>query len=169
MHSAPARRGIVARARLIDRRGILLQANGRRGRSREDGRMGETEEPVTASLIIIGNEILSGRTVDANLSYIASRLGEIGIRMAEVRVVPDEEAAIVEALNACRARHTYVFTTGGIGPTHDDITRRRALPRRSAATSSAILKPSAGCWRIIRPSASMRRACPWPTCRRESS
>jgi molybdenum cofactor synthesis domain-containing protein len=122
MHSAPARRGIVARARLIDRRGILLQANGRRGRSREDGRMGETEEPVTASLIIIGNEILSGRTVDANLSYIASRLGEIGIRMAEVRVVPDEEAAIVEALNACRARHTYVFTTGGIGPTHDDIT-----------------------------------------------
>ena len=62
------------------------------------------------------------RTVDANLSYIATRLGEIGIRMAEARVVPDDEAAVVEAVNACRARYTYVFTTGGIGPTHDDIT-----------------------------------------------
>jgi molybdenum cofactor synthesis domain-containing protein len=84
--------------------------------------MGGSEEPVTACLIIIGNEILSGRTVDANLSYVATRLGEIGIRMAEARVVPDDEAAIAEAVNACRARHTYVFTTGGIGPTHDDIT-----------------------------------------------
>jgi molybdenum cofactor synthesis domain-containing protein len=84
--------------------------------------MDQAQQPVTACLIIIGNEILSGRTVDANLSYIAARLGEIGIRMAEARVVPDDEAAIVEAVNACRARHTYVFTTGGIGPTHDDIT-----------------------------------------------
>jgi molybdenum cofactor synthesis domain-containing protein len=84
--------------------------------------MSQPDEPVTACLIIIGNEILSGRTVDANLSYIASRLGEVGIRMAEARVVPDDEAAIVEAVNACRARHDYVFTTGGIGPTHDDIT-----------------------------------------------
>ena len=84
--------------------------------------MANAERPVTACLIIIGNEILSGRTVDANLPYIASRLGEIGIRMAEARVVPDDESAIVEAVNACRARHTYVFTTGGIGPTHDDIT-----------------------------------------------
>jgi molybdenum cofactor synthesis domain-containing protein len=84
--------------------------------------MGESEEPVTACLIIIGNEILSGRTVDANLSYVATKLGEVGIRMAEARVVPDDEAAIAEAVNACRARHTYVFTTGGIGPTHDDIT-----------------------------------------------
>jgi molybdenum cofactor synthesis domain-containing protein len=84
--------------------------------------MGEASEPVTACLIIIGNEILSGRTVDANLAYIATRLGEIGIRMAEARVVPDDEAVIVEAVNACRARHAYVFTTGGIGPTHDDIT-----------------------------------------------
>lgn len=79
-------------------------------------------KPVTACLIVIGNEILSGRTVDANLSYIATRLGDIGIRMAEARVVRDDEGAIVEAVNACRARHTYVFTTGGIGPTHDDIT-----------------------------------------------
>jgi molybdenum cofactor synthesis domain-containing protein len=84
--------------------------------------MSAAEPPVTACLIIIGNEILSGRTVDANLSYVATRLGEIGIRMAEARIVPDDEAAIVEAINACRARHTYVFTTGGIGPTHDDIT-----------------------------------------------
>jgi molybdenum cofactor synthesis domain-containing protein len=84
--------------------------------------MSQPEEPVTACLIIIGNEILSGRTVDANLSYIATRLGEIGICMAEARIVPDDEVAIVEAVNACRARHHYVFTTGGIGPTHDDIT-----------------------------------------------
>jgi molybdenum cofactor synthesis domain-containing protein len=84
--------------------------------------LSESEPTVTACLIIIGNEILSGRTVDANLPYIAQKLGEIGIRMMEVRVVADDEAAIVEAVNACRARYTYVFTTGGIGPTHDDIT-----------------------------------------------
>jgi molybdenum cofactor synthesis domain-containing protein len=96
-------------------------------------RMNEPDEPVTACLIIIGNEILSGRTVDANLSYIASRLGEAGIRMAEARVVADDEAAIAEAVNACRARHNYVFTTGGIGPTHDDITAQsiaKAFGRR---------------------------------------
>ncbi len=88
---------------------------------------------VTACLIIIGNEILSGRTVDANLPYIARKLGEIGIRMAEARVVPDDETAIVDAVNDCRARHSYVFTTGGIGPTHDDITAAaiaRAFDRR---------------------------------------
>jgi len=84
--------------------------------------MSEASAPVTACLIIIGNEILSGRTVDANLPYIAQRLGAIGIRLAEVRIVADDEAAIVEALDACRARYRYVFTTGGIGPTHDDIT-----------------------------------------------
>jgi molybdenum cofactor synthesis domain-containing protein len=77
---------------------------------------------VTACLIIIGNEILTGRTQDANLAHIATRLGDIGIRVTEARVIPDDEAVIVEAVNACRARHTYVFTTGGIGPTHDDIT-----------------------------------------------
>ena len=95
--------------------------------------MSEAEKPVTACLVIIGNEILSGRTVDANLSYIGTRLGEIGIRMAEARVVPDDEAAIIEAVKACRARHTYVFTTGGIGPTHDDITAQsiaKAFGRR---------------------------------------
>jgi molybdenum cofactor synthesis domain-containing protein len=77
---------------------------------------------VTACLIIIGNEILSGRTTDANLPFLARTLGEIGIRLGEARVVSDDEDQIVEAVNACRARYDYVFTTGGIGPTHDDIT-----------------------------------------------
>jgi molybdenum cofactor synthesis domain-containing protein len=84
--------------------------------------MSERSKNPTACLIIIGNEILSGRTVDANLPYIAEELGAIGIRMAEVRVVPDEEEEIAKAVNETRAKYTYVFTTGGIGPTHDDIT-----------------------------------------------
>ena len=79
-------------------------------------------EIVTAGLLIIGDEILSGRTKDKNIGYIAEYLGRIGIDLKEVRVVGDEEAAIVEALNALRTRYSYVFTTGGIGPTHDDIT-----------------------------------------------
>jgi molybdenum cofactor synthesis domain-containing protein len=79
-------------------------------------------KPITACLIIIGNEILSGRTVDANLPHLAMKLGEIGVRLAEARVVPDDENEIIDAVNACRAKHDYVFTTGGIGPTHDDIT-----------------------------------------------
>lgn len=77
---------------------------------------------VTASLVIIGNEILSGRTHDKNIPHIATRLNEAGIQLREVRVVPDIEAEIVDAVNAVRARYDYVFTTGGIGPTHDDIT-----------------------------------------------
>ena len=76
----------------------------------------------TAALLIVGNEILSGRTTDANLPYIAGRLNTLGIRLSEVRVVPDIESEIVDAVNMLRARYTYVFTTGGIGPTHDDIT-----------------------------------------------
>ena len=81
------------------------------------------EKIVTAALIIIGNEILSGRIQDANLSYIATKLNdEAGIRLAEVRVVPDIEGEIIEAVNAMRVKHDCVFTTGGIGPTHDDIT-----------------------------------------------
>ena len=76
----------------------------------------------TAALIVIGDEILSGRTHDKNISQVASWLGVQGIRLREVRVVPDVEAAIVEAVNTLRARHDYLFTTGGIGPTHDDIT-----------------------------------------------
>ncbi len=83
----------------------------------------ETEsEIVTAGLLVIGDEILSGRTKDKNIGFIAEYLTAIGIDLKEVRVVPDEEPEIVAALNALRARYTYVFTTGGIGPTHDDIT-----------------------------------------------
>ncbi len=79
-------------------------------------------EIVTAALCVIGDEILSGRTKDKNIGYIADYLTNIGIQLKEVRVVPDEEGEIVDAVNALRARYTYVFTTGGIGPTHDDIT-----------------------------------------------
>lgn len=75
-----------------------------------------------AALVIIGNEILSGRTLDANTQFIALALGEHGVPLREVRVVPDVEAKVVEAVNAMRAEYDYVFTTGGIGPTHDDIT-----------------------------------------------
>jgi molybdenum cofactor synthesis domain-containing protein len=77
---------------------------------------------VTAAVVIVGNEILSGRTRDTNLPYLATELGKLGIRLAEARVIPDLEAEIVGAVNECRRRHDYVFTTGGIGPTHDDIT-----------------------------------------------
>jgi molybdenum cofactor synthesis domain-containing protein len=77
---------------------------------------------VTAAILVIGDEILSGRTKDKNIAYIAEFLTNIGIDLKEVRVVSDEEAEIVAALNALRARYAYVFTTGGIGPTHDDIT-----------------------------------------------
>lgn len=80
------------------------------------------EKEVTASIIIIGNEILSGRTQDANLAYIAKGLGEVGVTLKEVRVIPDVEATIAATVNELRAKYDYVFTTGGIGPTHDDIT-----------------------------------------------
>jgi molybdenum cofactor synthesis domain-containing protein len=80
------------------------------------------QETVTAALIVIGEEILSGRTRDENIAYIAAYLTRIGILLREVRVVPDVETDIVAAVNALRARFTYVLTTGGIGPTHDDIT-----------------------------------------------
>lgn len=83
--------------------------------------MGSSSSP-TAALIIIGNEILSGRTQDKNLNYLASQLVDVGIRFSEARVVPDIEVEIVDAVNVLRKRYTYVFTTGGIGPTHDDIT-----------------------------------------------
>ena len=76
----------------------------------------------TAALLIIGDEVLSGRTKDKNLGFIADYLTALGIDLKEARVVPDIEDEIVGALNALRARYTYVFTTGGIGPTHDDIT-----------------------------------------------
>lgn len=76
----------------------------------------------TAAMLVIGDEILSGRTRDSNMHYLAGELTRIGIRLAEVRVVADEHAAIVAAVNALRAAYDNVFTSGGIGPTHDDIT-----------------------------------------------
>ena len=76
----------------------------------------------TSAILIIGNEILSGRTVDKNTSFIAKWLGELGISVEEVRVVPDKEQVIINSLNELRKKYQYVFTTGGIGPTHDDIT-----------------------------------------------
>src|ERR1700757_1507916 len=77
---------------------------------------------VTAAVLVIGDEILSGRTKDKNIGYIADFLTDVGIDLKEVRIVPDEEPEIVAAVNALRLRYTYLFTTGGIGPTHDDIT-----------------------------------------------
>jgi molybdenum cofactor synthesis domain-containing protein len=77
---------------------------------------------VTAAVLVIGNEILSGRTKDANLNHLATELNSIGVRLLEARVVADVPEAIVKAVNELRAAYDYVFTTGGIGPTHDDIT-----------------------------------------------
>ena len=76
----------------------------------------------TAALLVIGDEILSGRTQDRNVAQVATWLNEQGIRLVEVRVVPDDMGRIAEAVNALRTTHDYLFTTGGIGPTHDDIT-----------------------------------------------
>lgn len=80
------------------------------------------DDQVTAAVLVIGDEILSGRTQDTNVNHIARTLGEIGIILREARVVSDQAERIVEAVNALRAQYDYVFTTGGIGPTHDDIT-----------------------------------------------
>ena len=77
---------------------------------------------IKASLVIIGDEILSGRTEDTNLAYLAKWLGNLGIHLSEVRVVLDDEKEIIESVNTLRKKYDYVFTTGGIGPTHDDIT-----------------------------------------------
>jgi len=81
-----------------------------------------SDKIITAAILVIGDEILSGRTKDRNIGYIADYLANLGIDLREARIVPDVEAEIVAALDALRARYTYVFTTGGIGPTHDDIT-----------------------------------------------
>ena len=82
----------------------------------------QEEDRVTAAVLVIGDEILSGRTQDVNLNAIAKYLGAYGVDLAEARVIGDNEDDIVAALNALRTRYTYVVTTGGIGPTHDDIT-----------------------------------------------
>lgn len=84
--------------------------------------MTETHDPVSAAVLVIGDEVLSGRTRDTNSGHIATAMNAIGVNLTEIRVVADDQGAIVEAVNALRVRNTYVFTTGGIGPTHDDIT-----------------------------------------------
>src|SRR6202000_3145260 len=99
------------------------QGVGREARSTARACVGETmSEIVTAGILVIGDEILSGRTKDKNIGFIAEYLTNIGIDLKEVRVVSDDEPDIIAALNALRQRYTYVFTTGGIGPTHDHIT-----------------------------------------------
>jgi molybdenum cofactor synthesis domain-containing protein len=80
------------------------------------------QDRITAAVLVIGDEILSGRTKDQNIGTIADHLTPLGIDLKEVRIVPDVEQSIIEALDALRSKFTYVFTTGGIGPTHDDIT-----------------------------------------------
>ena len=77
---------------------------------------------VNAAIIIIGNEILSGRTIDTNTSFISMWLNSLGVKLGEVRVIPDIEKKIINTVNELRKKFDYVFTTGGIGPTHDDIT-----------------------------------------------
>jgi len=77
---------------------------------------------VTAAMLAIGDELLSGRTKDKNISYLAEELTKAGIELGEVRIVPDKQQAIVNAVNALRTQYDYLFTSGGIGPTHDDIT-----------------------------------------------
>jgi len=84
--------------------------------------MKKTKEKVNAAIIIIGNEILSGRTQDVNVVTISSWLNELGVKLEEVRVIPDIESSIIKTINEVRKKFNYVFTTGGIGPTHDDIT-----------------------------------------------
>ena len=86
--------------------------------------MKKTKEKVNAAIIIIGNEILSGRTQDLNVATMSKWLNELGIKLEEVRVIPDIEDSIIKTINEVKKKFNYVFTTGGIGPTHDDITSR---------------------------------------------
>ena len=102
-----------------------------------------------AGLIVIGNEILSGRTQDTNTAWIGEHLTTHGIQLSEVRVVPDEENVIVHSINDMRKKYDYLFTTGGIGPTHDDITaaavaRALNLPLEENAEAVAMLEKHYG-------------------------
>ena len=105
----------------------------------------------SACIIIIGNEILSGKTRDANLQFLAEELGKLGIQLSEARVIPDIEATIVATVNAMRAQFTYVFTTGGIGPTHDDITAlsiAKAFGRELVLDSNAVARMQRGSFEL---------------------
>ena len=123
----------------------------------------------TAGLVVIGDEILSGRTQDKNVAQVGAWLNVQGIRLQEVRIVGDTQEAIVAAVNALRSAHDYCFTTGGIGPTHDDITVdaiAAALACRSSST------PRRGeCWRTItrRAAGSTRAGWRWRGCPRAPS
>ncbi|GIL41375.1 competence/damage-inducible protein A [Roseiterribacter gracilis] len=100
-----------------------------------------SETLVQAAILVIGNEILTGRTKDANLPFLAERLEARGIRLAEARVVRDVEDEIIAALDALRGRYDYVFTSGGIGPTHDDLTAAavaRAFGRKLVRDAEAV-------------------------------
>ena len=118
----------------------------------------------TAALVVIGDEILSGRTQDKNVGQSALWLNVQGIRLGEVRVVADDMAAIAEAVNTLRARNDYLFTTGGIGPTHDDIT----VDARRSGSGSSITQTRWPCWSATmrRVAASPRRGRGWRGCRR---
>ena len=102
--------------------GGSLDTEGAMSENRADGGGEEPAKVVTACVVIIGNEILSGRTQDENVAYLARGLNEAGIRLREVRIIPDDAAEIVATVNEVRRKFDHVFTTGGIGPTHDDIT-----------------------------------------------
>src|ERR1700738_596622 len=106
-------------------------------------------ETIPACVLIIGNEILSGRTQDENLAFLARGLNEAGIRMREARVIPNDADGIVTTVNEVRSRFDYVFTTGGIGPTHDDIT--------SACIAEAFAVPL-----IVHPEAKRLLESPYP-------
>ena len=82
----------------------------------------EKKAKINASILIIGNEILSGRTQDQNVSFLAKWLNELGVRVEEVRIIEDKEKDIINCINELKDKFKYIFTTGGIGPTHDDIT-----------------------------------------------
>ena len=119
----------------------------------------------TAALVVIGDEILSGRTEEKNIAQVARWLNEQGVRLVEVRVVPDQEEAIVGAVNALRPKHDYLFTTGGIGPTHDDITidsiaTAFGVPVVVHAEARQILED----YYRGRPGGSLRRGCGWRMC-----
>ena len=121
------------------------------------------EPIVTAAALVIGDEILSGRTRDQNINYIAAHLTRVGIRLQEVRVVADDEDAIVAAVNELRARYTYLFTTGGIGPTHDDITADAVAKALGVAIGidRARARVAGGALRQKRASRRRRRVCAW--------
>ncbi len=119
----------------------------------------------TAALLVIGDEILSGRTQDKNVAQVATWLNEQGIRLGEVRIVPDDIDRIADNVNALRSVHDYLFTTGGIGPTHDDITVD-AMARPSACRQSSIRRRARSS-RIITVTGragSPRRGCGWRVC-----